>query len=61
VLVVLVWGVVLVVVFGAVTTGAGVATVVDVGGGVDVLVTGGPLVVWVVDVVATGLCTGALW
>jgi hypothetical protein len=61
VLVVLVWGVVLVVVFGAVTTGAGVATVEDVGGAVDVLVTGGALVVWVVDVVATGLCTGALW
>lgn len=51
----------MVLVFGAVTTGAGVATVVDVGGGVEVLVTGGALVVWVVDVVATGLCTGALW
>ena len=57
---VLVLGAVLVVVLGAVTTGAGVATVVGVGGGVDVLVTGGEFAVWVVDVVATGGCTTGL-
>ena len=66
VLVVLVLGAVLVVVLGAVTTGAGVATVVGVGGGVDVLVTGGAVAVWVVDVVATdgrttGLRCTVLW